>query len=450
MTGTMSEETIAWAAGQISAGRLDPIDLTERYLARISAGNDFVRAFVDVDFDGARAAAARASRELRSGHHRGLLHGIPIAVKDIIDVAGRPTECGSRLRQGHIARHDAAVVERLRDAGAVLIGKASTYEFAFGSIEPDVPLALNPWDLARWTGASSSGSAAAVAARFALGAIGTDSAGSIRSPAAFCGLVGLKPSFGTVPLDGIEPLAPSLDHCGPMARSAADAALMLGAMTADPCVALDAGRARSPLAGLRLAVVRNFVEKGAVLDAAMVRAFEDALAVMRNLGATIHDTRLPDLAAYHRCCFAILINEARRHHADALRTQPELFGASLRARLTEGALRLPTGNTASERERLVAALTTALRDVDALVFPTSPGPAPLVANLTTLGFLDNPQLTAPASLAGVPAVSICCGFTPDKLPLGLQIVGALHRDRHILAIADAYQAETDWHLRSPT
>ncbi|QCI65352.1 amidase [Phreatobacter stygius] len=443
---------LAESARRIAAGALDPVELIDACLARIGARDPELGAFVHLDEGAARQAAMAARQRLRSGAPVGPLHGIAIGIKDIIDVQGQPTRSGSLARSGLAVARDAVVCARLRAAGAIIVGKLATYELAYGTIEPDRPLpGVNPWNPRRWTGASSSGSAVAVAAGLVPAALGTDSAGSIRGPASFCGVTGFKPSYGRIPLDGIEPLAPSLDHCGVFTRSAEDAALLF-AVLADPAVAAERRLEPDPGAGLRIGLPMPWLGATLPLDRETHSAFARAIGQFETLGASVQEVTLPPLGDYHAACFAILMDEALAIHGGELDARPGLFGATLKSRLHDGPARLGVTAAAARamRAALGGALDRAFDRVDVLITPTSPGPAPDLSSLSTLGFLDHPQLTAPANLAGLPAVSLPCGLTGNGLPIGLQIMARRGGDRLLLRAAGRIQAATDWHDARPS
>lgn len=433
----------------IAAGALDPVAVLDAHLARIHALDGGLGAFVHLDEAAAGQAAIAARLAARSGGPLGRLHGVPIGIKDIIDVEGQPTRCGSQAAADEPALADAAVSARLRAAGALLIGKLATYEHAFGTVEPDRPIpGLNPWNRARWTGASSSGSAVAVAAGLLPAALGTDSGGSVRAPAAFCGVVGFKPSYGRIPLDGIAPLAPSLDHCGLFARSVEDVAALFAVLADAADEPVPSPRDSLPRIGLPM----SWLAGAPPVDREIGMAFSRAVDRFRDLGAVVRTVALPPLGDYHAACFAILIDEARAVHGEALAAGPDRFGATFRSRLRDGPARLPISASAARDRRgeLSATLDRAFEDVDILITPTSAGPAPALASLSTLGFLDHPQFTAPANLAGLPALSLPAGLTRDGMPIGLQMMARRGGDALLLRAAGLFQDATPWHRARPT
>lgn len=432
----------------IAAGKLDPVAILDAHLVRVQALDNQLGAFVHLDEAEARRAAIAARRAVRGGARLGPLHGVPVGIKDMIDVRGQPTRHGSLAGCDAPAIADATVSARLRAAGAVLIGKLATYELAFGTVEPDRPVpGLNPWNRARWTGASSSGSAVAVAAGLVPAALGTDSGGSVRAPAGFCGVVGFKPSYGRIPLDGIAPLAPSLDHCGLFARSAEDVAALFAALAGPGDEPAPPRRDGMPRIGLPM----PWLAGTPPVDRETGLAFARAVDQFRALGAVVREVVLPPLGDYHSACFAILMDEARAIHGEALATRPELFGATLRSRLQDGPTRLPIAADEARvlRLELTAALDRAFDDVDILVTPTSARPAPDLASLSTLGFLDHPQFTAPANLTGLPALSLPAGSTRDGMPIGLQMMARRGGDALLLRAAGLFQDATPWHRARP-
>ncbi len=477
----LTRMSITEAAGRIARGDLSPVELTEAYLARIAALNPRLNAYVLVTADAARAEAraAEAAMTAARGERRGPLHGIPVALKDLFDVVGLPTEAGSRIRRGAVANADSTVTRRLREAGAILLGKTNTHEFAFGvtTNNPHTGPTRNPWDTDRIPGGSSGGSAAAVAAGMAAAAMGTDTGGSIRIPASLCGVVGIKPTYGRVSAAGVWPLSFTLDHPGPLTRTVADAALMLHAIAgydpADPrtspvpvpdyTATLGAG---DGVRGLRLGVPRSgFFDR---VDGEVARAVEAAFAVFRTLGATVDDdiplADFPDMGPWRAAVADIILAEARHVHADALATRPEEFGEDVRGRLTRR-----TDLSAAEFAAALAVRDGAIRQMNALVGRVSHTarydalllPATAVAatriegqNVTLNGaeFFAPDVLTRttnPFNLTGMPAVSLPCGFTAGGLPIGLQIVSARWDDATALRVAAAYEGATDWHTRFP-
>jgi aspartyl-tRNA(Asn)/glutamyl-tRNA(Gln) amidotransferase subunit A len=415
--------TIHAACEQIRQGRLSPVDLLDSCLERIDRFEEKVRAWVLLDRDWARAVAEERTAELRRGQWRGPLHGIPLAIKDIIDVFDWPTAAGSRLWQHSVARYDATVVRRLRQAGAVLIGKTVTTQYA--SFDP--PPTRNPWHLGRTPGGSSSGSAAAVACGMCLGALGSQTGGSITRPASFCGIAGCKPTFGRTSTHGVVPLAPSMDHVGPMARCVRDLALLLQVIAGpDP---LDPGCAdrsvpdyatllRQPGKPPRLARLRGLFESKA--DPVVIRTLDQACEQLRANGATILNVALPaafdEVLSRHRTVMGV---EAASYHEPRLRRHPEDYGPNIRSLLQEGlACSAPEYARCKEHQRRLAVeMQGCLDGVDALLTPATTTPAPDAA---TTG---DPAFNSPWSYTGLPTVCFPAAKDADGLPLGLQFVG---------------------------
>lgn len=444
--------TVAALSRLIARREISPREVVEAYLERVRTLDPLLDAYVTRLESEARADAEAAEAEILRGRYRGPLHGVPFALKDIIDMAGVATTAGSRVHAGAIARRDAACVARLRAAGAVPLGKVVTYEMATGGPSFDLPWppARNPWHLDHTTGGSSSGSAAAVAGGLAAFALGSDTGGSIRVPASYCGLTGLKPSFGQVATAGMVHLSHSFDTVGPLCRTAEDCALVLQALIAPEAsgrpVAI--GEPEQDLAGLRIGLVRRFHEDGRAVDA-VTGAIERALVVFRGLGATIEDVQLSPLEDYGACSRIMVLAEAFALHEQDLTHQLDSFGEVFRYRVLPGALVRTADYLAADRLRakLKGEMLTALGRVDVLLSATTVGPAPAFATLKLAGRLS-PFPTAPFSLTGVPAISVCNGFD-QGLPLGMQIAGRPYDEATVLRVAHAYQAVTDWHDRRP-
>ena len=444
--------TVAALSRLIARRELSPREVVEAYLARVGALDPLLDAYVSLLAEEARAAAASAGAEIMRGRRRGPLHGVPFAVKDIIDVAGVATTAGSRVHARTIARRDAACVARLRAAGAIPLGKVATYEMATGGPSFDLPWppARNPWHLDHTTGGSSSGSAAAVAGGLAAFALGSDTGGSIRVPASFCGLTGLKPTFGLVATEGVVPLSGSFDTVGPICRTAEDCALVLEALIAPEAsnrpVAI--GEPEPDLAGLRIGLIRRFHEGRAA--EAVIEAIEEALTVFRSLGVTVEDVPLSPLEDYGACLRILVLADAYALHEQNLVNHLDSFGEVFRYRVLPGALVREIDYAAANRLRrkLTDEMLAALGRVDVLLSATTVGPAPAFDMLTLAGRLS-PFPTAPFSLTGVPAVSVCNGFDRQGLPLGMQIAGRPFDENTVLRVAHAYQRATDWHDRFP-
>jgi aspartyl-tRNA(Asn)/glutamyl-tRNA(Gln) amidotransferase subunit A len=440
--------------------KLSPVELTKLMLARIEQLNPKLNAYITVSAELALAQAKKAETELlaprgRKGHRdRGPLHGIPISLKDNIYTARIRTTAGSKILKDFVPQHDARVVVQLKEAGAIILGKTNMHEFAYGvtSNNPHFGPVHNPWDLSRIPGGSSGGSAAAVAAGLCYGSIGTDTGGSIRIPAALCGIVGLKPTFGRVSVADVIPLSPRLDCVGPLARSAADAALLL-----DPIFVrgekeprLQSAAKSSPRQRFRLGVPRDFFLK--ILSVEVEYAFEAALRALREIGANLGETSIPLLHETEDAGNQIAWAEATYYHQHAgwFPSHAADYGEDVVTRLAVGAKVSATAYLQAMQlrdsfiEHFHAAIAKA--DVDALVVPTTPIPAPAIGEETTAVCGTNHPTRAlllrnnrPANLGGLPAISIPCGFTPGGLPVGLQLIGAVTDEHLLLRIAHAFE-----------
>ncbi len=425
-------------AARYRRGDLSPVEVTERTLARIEALNPTLNAFITVTADAALTSALRAQAELAAGRDRGLLHGIPIALKDLVDTAGIRTTCGARILADHIPTTDARIVRHLQEAGAVLVGKTNMFEFAYGIVHPDFGATWNPYDPTRTAGGSSGGSAAAVASGLCYAAVGTDTGGSIRVPAAYCGVAGLKPTYGLVSLDGIFPLSWSLDHAGPIARSATDAAYLLDALL---------GRRpapRPPLAldGLRLGILTAH-RTGRELEPAVVDAFDAACAAFAQAGATLIPVSIPDLDLADNLLLSVVAPEAGVIHADWIAERPDDYAPLTRQQIELGfAIPAVVHVRAQQyRRHLTRQFLTAFAQVDAILSPTAPWVAPHAdpAVVGEEGAAEG-RRTGPYNLTGLPALTVNCGFGPTGLPIGLQIAMPPGADDRCLALGAAYEA----------
>ncbi|ONG56001.1 hypothetical protein BKE38_07455 [Pseudoroseomonas deserti] len=446
------------SAAQLQAGyahgRFTPVEVVEALLGRIAALDPKVHAFIRLDAAGARASAALAAQEIAAGGLRGPLHGVPVGLKDIIDVAGQPTTCHSRIRLDHRAARDATVVARLRGAGAILMGKVATHEFALGGPCFDLPFppARNPWNLAHHPGGSSSGSGAGLAAGFFPLALGSDTGGSTRNPASACGVVGLKPSYGLLPRTGVFPLSWTLDHVGPMARTVADVAALTAALAghdaadpgsarpaawADPLAGLENG-----VAGLRIGYVRHFHERDmAGTDPEVASALDAAAAAFSAMGAVVRDMALPSLADFAAVNRTILTAEAFAIHQGWLAERPGDY-----ATLTRDALLVGGFLTAADllqamrlRRQMTAAVETALTKFDLLLCASS---------LTLPARIDDPaevarsypmHARAPFNVTGHPALAMMSGLSASGLPTSLQLVGRMFDERTLLRAARSWE-----------
>ena len=450
--------SIAEAGDLFRRRALSPVELTRAYLDRIRRLDGDLLAYITVLQDEALAAAAAAEREIARGEDRGPLHGIPIALKDLVMTRGVRTTCGSRILREWVPDTDATVARRLADAGAVLLGKLNMHEFAYGptGVNPHYGTSRNPWDRHRIPGGSSSGSGVAVAAGLCAGALGTDTGGSVRIPAALCGIVGLKPTYGRVSRAGVIPLAWSLDHVGPMTRTVADAALLLqvlaGRDPADPSTSAmpvpDYRRAlQGGVRGLRLGVPKDlFYER---LDPEVRAAVAAAARSLEGLGAVVEEISLPTIQHAGPASFAIIASEAMAYHEPYLRTRAGEYGEDVRARLTTGQFVLAHQYLKAQRARQVirADVDAVLTRVDALLLPTTPIPAPRLDDreITVDGVTQDARwwlirCTRPINVTGHPALSVPCGLTAAGLPIGLQVVGRAFDEATLLRVGHAFEA----------
>ncbi|MFO1084951.1 MAG: amidase [Reyranellaceae bacterium] len=453
--------TIAEASRQIAERKLSPVELTEAYLARIAALDGQLDSFVTVTAERARAEARQAEAAIMASGPRGRLHGIPYCLKDIFETAGIRTTAMSKLLADNVPARDSACQEKLAAAGGVLLGKNATWEFAHGGPSWDIlfPPARNPWDRTCSPAGSSSGSAAAIAAGFAPATLGSDTGGSIRGPAAACGIAGLKPTYGLVSRRGVLPNCFSHDHAGPLAWTTEDVAILLQAIAGhDP---QDPASADVPIPdytaalaggveGLSIGVPAGWLEDEVPLTAPTRAAFEAALEVFRGLGASVRPVTLPPLQQFDDCKKTIAIAELFTIHGKDLRTRPELFGASLRYRIVAGGLVRAEEYILAMRLRadLARSLQSVLSTVDLLMLPTGE-PAGKLEPVPPSTLFTRPSLTTPFNVGGNPALSVCSGFTEAGLPFSLQIVGRLFDDATVLRAGDAYEKATPWRDRRP-
>jgi aspartyl-tRNA(Asn)/glutamyl-tRNA(Gln) amidotransferase subunit A len=452
---TLLALSVAELGQGLRSGAFTAGEVTRSALGRIAEMDGAVHAFVRVEAEAAVTAARQADAELRGGHDRGPLHGIPYATKDIYDVAGLPTTCHSRLRLNHVAEADAAVTERLRASGAILVGKLATFEFALGGTSFDLPFppARNPWNLDHIPGGSSSGSAAAVAAGFLRVATASCTSGSIRGPAAWCGVVGLKPSFGRVSRRGVFPLSWTMDHCGPVARSVEDAAIALQAMAGhDP---LDPGSIDRPIPdyragidrgvrGLRVGVPRAFFEESEALSADARAGISGTLEHLRSEGAVVRDVALPDLAQFTACSRVIMAAESFTIHRRDLACRFGDYGEVAANRFVQGASISAADYLDAQRLRavLAAAVDAALRENEVLVTAISLATAPSFAS--QLGSVSWPLQASPFNVTGHPALSVPVGLGHDELPLAVQVVGRPFDEASVLRCGRAIERLTGW------
>jgi aspartyl-tRNA(Asn)/glutamyl-tRNA(Gln) amidotransferase subunit A len=459
--------TIAEAARLMVRRDLSPVELTQAALERIDVLNPRLNAFITVLDEQAMATARKAEQEIMAGRGRGPLHGIPIALKDLCATKGVRTTAGSKILQNYTPRHDATVAFRLAEAGTILLGKLHMNEFAYGPDGDNVHYGRvrNPWNLECITGGSSSGSGAAVAASLCLGALGTDTGGSIRIPAALCGIAGIKPTYGRVSRYGITPLCWSLDHAGPMAKTVEDVALLLHAMAGYD--ARDPGSAQRPVPsyaaalsrdvrGLRVGIPREYFYD--TLDPEVDSAIRQAIEVIRGVGATIQQVSWPSLRYATLAALTIVLVEASAFHEAWIRTRSQDYHPEVALRLKWGLLVPAAAYLKAQRLRELMCREVAhlWQQVDVLITPATmmAAPHPHVMQMrvgsrqisTREALL---RLMRPFNLTGLPAISIPCGFTSTGLPIGLQIAGRPFDEETVLRVAHAYEQQTDWHRRQP-
>lgn len=455
-------------AESIRSGHTSPVEMTRACLARIERLDPRLRTFITVDADGALAAARACEAELAAGRLRGPLHGVPLAYKDLFLVGGLPTSCGTSTRQYFISERDATATTRLTAAGAVTLGKLNMSELALGPFGDNAHHGdvQNPWRAGHVAGGSSSGSGAAVAAGLAAGALGTDTGGSIRLPAACCGIVGLKPTYGRVSRAGAMPLSWSLDHVGPMTRTVRDAALLLRLIAGhDPDDATSSRQAvpdypadlRRPVAGLRVGVPENYYWDG--LDPEMAAAVRTAIGALGKLGLLVKELRVPDPQIAADVANVIARCESAAIHARLVREAPHALQPTVRTRLEVG-FRI-SAHDYLQATRLRARLARSFIDdvfgeVDLLAAPVIPEPAPALAAIKAGGTEDVvrrmgrfSRLTRPFNGLGLPALSLPCGFSTAGLPLAFQLVGRPFDEATILRAGFAYEQATAWVTRHP-
>ena len=462
MRSDLHHLTLAEASSLIQRRDLSPVELTNALLARIEALNPKLDAYVCVTAERARADARRAEVEIAAGKRRGPLHGIPIAIKDIYDTADIRTTCHSHIHADRVPEADSHAVALLREAGTVLLGKLATHEFAFGGPSWDLPFppARNPWNPDRFTGGSSSGSGSATAAGLALGTLGSDTAGSIRMPAHFCGIAGIKPTYGRVSRRGVAPLAYSLDHCGPMAWTAQDCAILLQAMAGhDPADPASAERPvpdyeaalTGDVSGLRIGLIRHFYDGDEQADSDVKSAMTAAAARLTELGATVEEVRLSPLADYSACCMIIMLAEAFAIHEPNLKARPEKYGEIFRDRMLLSSLLTSADYVQATRLRrqLKQEVDAALRSHDVLLTASGYSAAPELRAVAKFYLLERALITAPFDVTGHPAMTVCNGFSAAGMPVGMQIVGRAFDEGTVLRVGDAYERATEWRARRP-
>lgn len=459
--------TLAEQARLIRGKEVSPVEVVGSVLRQIERIDGQVNAYITVMAETAMASAREAETEIAKGGYRGPLHGIPIALKDLFYTRGVRTTAGSKILKDFVPTEDATAVTRLREARAVIVGKTNMHEFAFGPLNtnPHYGDAHNPWDLERMTGGSSGGSAAAVAASMCSAALGSDTGGSIRIPAALCGVFGIKPTYGRVSRYGAIPCAWSLDHVGPLSRTAEDAALLLGVLAGwdarDPASSQEpvpdyAAALHQPVSGVKVAVLREYVTDP--MEPEVTAAFRAALETLRQLGIQVEEISVPEVEAAIGASTAIMFPEAASYHEENLRTRPEDYGPDVRARLEQGLMIAATDYLKGQRVRrmVIDRFLALLRRYDAVVCPTLPATAPRFdQEVVQYEVLAEPRAamatrhTRLFNMTGQPAASVPCGFAPNGLPIGMQIATAPFAEATALRIAHAYETVTNWHARTP-
>lgn len=459
----MSIPTIAEAASLIAAKKLSPVELTQACLGRMHGTEATLHAFVLPTEERALADAKAAEAAIMKSGPRGPMHGIPIGLKDIVDSAGIETTCGSKILAGNVPETDAACAAKLAAAGTVLMGKLTTHEFADGGPSFDLPKppARNPWNPDHFTAGSSSGTGAAVAAGVIMCGIGTDTGGSIRGPAALCGIAGLKPTYGLVSRAGVAPAAFSLDHIGPMAWTSEDCAIMLQVLAGhDPA---DPASASQPipdyraaltghLKGVRVGVIRHFHEEDYRVEPAVQTGIDNALTVFRSLGATVSDVVVSPLQDWHACGSLISITERAAAYEEWAQTRLHDFSERYQRRLHLGALVSGVDYVQAVRRRreLRSELQAAMRDLDVVITAGAPGEAARIDSIPKWDLFDKPNFTMPFNVTGYPAHCVCSGFGPGGLPVSVQIVGKPFQEAMVLRVGDAFEKATDSRIRRPS
>lgn len=460
---SLDKMTLSQVATKLREREISPVELTEAVLSRIDEIEPKVCAFATVTAEMAMRSAQIATEEIAAGKYRGALHGVPIGIKDLYEVAGVPNTASSKVRADYIPERDSAVTEKLAASGAVIVGKTHTHEFAYGTITPTT---RNPWDTSRTAGGSSGGTAAALAAGLIFGGMGTDTGGSIRIPSAVCGTVGLKPTYGRVSRRGVTSLSWSLDHAGPMTRTTADAAIMLNHIagydrvdpaTVDVPVPDYTTGLTGGIRGLRIGVPTNYFTEN--VHPEVTAAAEAAVAELAALGAVVREVEIPMAEAIGPTEWGLLVPEATAYHQTMLRERADLYTDETRTFLEAGELVPATDYIKALRVRTLiqAAFRDLYRDIDVLVAPTVTSPAlrlddPEVTwpgGLVEGGTITYVRFSAPANVTGLPALSVPSGMTAEGLPTGIQIIGRPFDEATVLKVGHAYEECTDWPRLAP-
>jgi len=453
--------TLSEASALVASRQISPVELTSAFLERCAKLQPALNCFISLDGDHALQDARQAEQEIGQGQIRSALHGLPLALKDLFETKGMLTTHGSRFFADYVPAGDGEVVNRLKAAGSVVLGKTNMHEIALGvtNVNPHYGACHNPWNLERISGGSSGGSATALAADLCLGALGSDTGGSIRIPAGLCGVVGLKPTRGRVSLRGVLPLSWNLDHAGPMARSVRDVAVLLQAIAGyDP---LDPYSVNMPVdnyltglqagvRGWRIALASDeFIARA---DGAILEAVQQAAQVFEHLGAQITEVDLPEGYQAAQTNGFLVTSDGAAYHKDRLETRPQDFGEDVLKRLKSGAARsaIDYSLLRHEQRRITHVYHRFFEPYDLLLLPTTPVSAPFISGpdaIEQAGLLT--RFTAPFNLTGLPALSLPCGFTAEGLPLGLQIVAPAWGEASLLRAANAYEQATTWLQRKP-
>ncbi len=457
-------ESLADVARQIEAKQLSPVEVTQHMLERAASANPNCHAYAVLAEESALAQAQTAEKEIAAGNYKGPLHGVPVAVKDLFEMEGTVTACGSVIRKGSVSDRDATVVAKLKDAGAVILGKLNMTEFALSGYHPDMPVPVNPWAADRWSGVSSSGSGVASALGLAFGTLGTDTGGSIRYPSAVNGVVGIKPTFGRVSKHGGFPLAYTLDHVGPITRRVEDAALMLQEIAGfdenDPFSLLASvpqfiAGLNTGVSGLRIGIDETYCATDAHPE--VTAAVLEAGRELEKLGAELVPVDLMAVLGTAPFWGAVVAAEAAVAHEGLYPEQADDYGPVFRGLLDASS---EISGAIVTQARLAAAqatatFNTALTNVDALLCPAAPLPAMPLAEFPPTAVLPPEAVaafvgfTAPMNFSGHPTITVPCGFSSENLPVGMQLVGAHKAEATIIRIAHAYEQATEWHTMHP-
>jgi aspartyl-tRNA(Asn)/glutamyl-tRNA(Gln) amidotransferase subunit A len=454
--------SLAEAAKLIAAKKLSPVELTQACIGRMTAMDSVLNAFILPTPERAMTDAKAAEAAIMKNGPGGPMHGIPIGLKDIVDTAGIATTCQSRILADNVPAADATCAAKLAAAGTVLMGKLTTHEFADGGPSFDLPKppARNPWNTEHFTAGSSSGTGAAVASGMILCGIGTDTGGSIRGPAALCGIAGIKPTYGLVSRAGVAPAAFSLDHIGPMAWSAEDCAIMLQVLAGhDPKDPASASRPipdytaliGTALKDVKVGVIRHFHETDLPVAPATQQGIDNALMVFRDLGAEVSEVTVAPLQDWHACGSLISITERAAAYEEWSRTRLGDFSERVQRRLMLGAMVSGVDYVQAVRRRreLRAQLQAAMAGLDVVVTAGAPDEASKMDAIPRWDLFDKPNFTMPFNVSGYPAICVCSGFGPQGLPVSLQIVGKPFQEAKVFQVADAFEKATDFRARRP-